>query len=180
MPIYVAGLLAPVKDSDPEYPALVAGNSILGGGGLSSRIADRLRQKDGLSYNAAAMFAADALDRRGSMMIVAIYNPKQRDKVVTGVREELDRLLRDGVQQAELDRAKGGLLKQQAVARSNDGQLAAMLASDLYLGRTMEFRAETERKLGSLTSESVSAAIRKYIDPKKLSIVTAGDFQKKK
>jgi zinc protease len=178
--MYVAGLLAPVQDSDPEYAALMAGNSILGGSGLSSRLADRLRQKDGLSYNAASIFAADSLDRRGTLMIVAIYNPKNRDKVVTGVQEELDRLRRDGVAPAELDRAKGGLLKQQAVARSNDGQLATMLASDLYLGRTMEFRAELERKIAGLTAESVGAAIRKFIDPKKLSVVTAGDFQKKK
>ncbi len=54
---YFAGLTLPMKDSDPDYPALVAGNYILGGGSISSRIADRLRQKGGLSYTAAANFA---------------------------------------------------------------------------------------------------------------------------
>ena len=48
--VFLAGLAFPMKDDDPDYPALVIGNSILGGGGLSSRLADRLRQKGGLSY----------------------------------------------------------------------------------------------------------------------------------
>ena len=48
--VYLAGLSLPIKDDNPDYPALVIGNFILGGGGLSSRIADRLRQKGGLSY----------------------------------------------------------------------------------------------------------------------------------
>ncbi len=52
--IYLAGLSLPIKDNNPDYPALVVGNFILGGGGLSSRIADRLRQKDGLSYGAGS------------------------------------------------------------------------------------------------------------------------------
>jgi zinc protease len=177
--IYLAGLLAPVQDTDPDYPALMTGNSILGGSGLSSRLADRLRQKDGLSYGTAAMFSADSLDRRASLMIMAIYNPKNREKVVGGVQEELDRLLRDGVTPAELARAREGLLKQRAVSRSNDGQLASMLVSDLYLGRTMQFQAELDRKIAALSPESVNTAIRKTIDPKQLSIVTAGDFQNK-
>ena len=57
--MYIAGLLAHIKESDPDYHALLAGNDVRGGGALSSRIADRLRQKGGISYSAASMFAAD-------------------------------------------------------------------------------------------------------------------------
>ncbi len=55
-------LSLPMKDNDPDYPALVVGNFILGGGGLSSRIADRLRQKGGLSYTAMSIFAGSPID----------------------------------------------------------------------------------------------------------------------
>ena len=65
----------PIKDDHPDYPALLAGNFILGGGGLSSRIADRLRQKGGLSYTAMSMFQASPLDPRADLLILAIYNP---------------------------------------------------------------------------------------------------------
>ena len=57
-------------------------------------------------------------------MILAIYNPINVDKVVAGVDEEVDRLLRDGVTAEELDKAKTGYLQQQQVQRTNDPMLA--------------------------------------------------------
>ena len=65
--VYLAGLSMPIKDDNPDYPALLVGNFILGGGGLSSRIADRLRQKDGLSYGAGSMLGASPLDPRADL-----------------------------------------------------------------------------------------------------------------
>jgi zinc protease len=177
--VYVAGLVDPVKDSDPDYPALVIGDYILGGGGLSSRIANRLRQKDGVSYNAMSMFVADPLDPHAALMILAIYNPSNVQKVKTGVIEEVDRLLKDGVTAAELKAAQDGYLRQEQNQRAGDSRLASILAEDLYLGRTMEFQAELERKIRELTPEAVNAALRKYIDPARLTVVTAGDFKKK-
>ena len=123
---YLAGLSIPMKDDHPDFPAVLAGNFILGGGGLSSRLADRLRQKGGLSYTAMSMFQASPLDTRADLLILAIYNPKNRDKVVTGVDEELERLVREGVTAAELDRAKTGYLQQQSVQRTNDMALAIL------------------------------------------------------
>jgi zinc protease len=177
--IFLAGQQIPIKDDDPDYPALVAGNFVLGGGALSSRIADRLRQKGGISYTAASIFSADSFDRYGSMMVFAIYNPINVQKVKTGVDEEVARLLRDGVSVAELDRARSGLLQQQQVQRSNDRMLALLLGEDLYVGRTMRFQAEFEQHIRDLTPEAVNAALRKYLDPGKLTVVTAGDFKKK-
>jgi zinc protease len=176
---YLAALSVPIKDDNPDYPALVAGNFILGGGGLSSRIADRLRQKGGLSYTAGSMFAASPFESRGDLIILAIYNPTNLPKVVAGVDDELERLLRDGVQPAELERAKAGYLQQLSVQRAGDQVLASILAEDLFVGRTMRFQAEREQRIKDLTPDAVNAALRKYINPKRLSVVTAGDFKKK-
>jgi len=174
---YFAGLTLEMKDSDPDYPALVAGNYILGGGSLSSRIADRLRQKGGLSYTAAANFAASPLDPSANLRIMAIYNPVNVAKVVSGVDEEVARILRDGVTAEELKRAKDGYLKQLEVSRTNDNLLASSLAENLFIGRTMQFDADLEAKIKALTVEDVNAALRKYIHPEQLSVVTAGDFK---
>ena len=177
---YFAGLTLEMKDSDPAYPALVAGNYILGGGLISSRIADRLRQKGGLSYRAAANFTASPLDPRGNLQIMAIYNPVNVANVVSGVDEEVARILRDGVTAEELKRAKDGYLKQLEVSRTNDNMLASSLAENLFIGRTMQFDADLEAKIKSLTVEEVNAALRKYIHPEQLSVVTAGDFKETK
>ena len=177
--IYLAGFSMPIKDDNPDYPALLIGNFILGGGGLSSRIADRLRQKDGLSYGAGSGFSASPLDPRADLTINAIYNPANVAKVVNDVDEELERLLRDGVTTAELDGAKNGYLQQQQNQRTNDVAITAALAQNLHLGRTMQFQADLEQKIKDLTPEAVNSALRKHLDLTRFSVVTAGDFKKK-
>jgi zinc protease len=177
--IYLAALSVPIKDDNPDYPALSIGNFILGGGGLSSRIADRLRQKDGLSYGARSIFSASTLDPRAELIINAIYNPANVAKVVSDVDEELERLLRDGVTTAELDGAKNGYLQQQQNQRTDDVAVTGALAQNLHLGRTMQFQADLEQKIKDLTPEAVNSALRKHLDPKRFAVVTAGDFKKK-
>jgi zinc protease len=48
--VFEATLAFALKESDPDYAALRLGNSILGGGTLSSRLGNRIRQKERLSY----------------------------------------------------------------------------------------------------------------------------------
>ncbi len=174
--VYIAGLVFPMKDTDPDYPSLVIGNFVFGGGSLSSRLGDRVRQKEGLSYGVGSFISSDALDPRTSLTINAICNPDNIQKVNTAIAEELARLLADGVTPEELARAKQGYLQQQQVTRSSDAALAAMLADDLYLDRTMAYDAEVEAKIAAATPAQVVAVLRKYIDPKRLVIVDAGDF----
>src|SRR5690606_16648681 len=54
------------RDDHPDYPALVLGNYMLGGGFLNSRLATRIRQQDGLSYGVGSQFNAGALDSVGT------------------------------------------------------------------------------------------------------------------
>jgi zinc protease len=175
---YMAALSFPMRDDDPDYPALLMANYVLGGGSLSSRLADRVRQKEGLSYTVASMFRADAFDPNASFMIFAISNPQNVQKVDRAIQEELDLLLKNGVTEEELARAKSGYLEQQRISRTNDGALAGTLGQHVHRGRTMAFQKDLEKKIQALTVDEVSAAFRKYVDPKKLVIVTAGDFGK--
>ena len=61
---YTAGLIFPLRDDDTDYPALVLGNYIFGSGALASRLGDRIRQKEGLSYGVSSSLTASAWDRR--------------------------------------------------------------------------------------------------------------------
>jgi zinc protease len=177
--VYVAGMAFPMQDTDPDYPAMVMGNYVLGAGALSSRLGDRVRQKEGLSYGIRSYVAADSLDKRASLTINAICNPNNIGKVNSAIGEEIDKLLADGVTTEELARAKQGYLQQQQVSRTSDSTLASTLAELVYLDRTMAYYADLEKKIAEVTPEQVQAALKKYIDPKKLVIVDAGDFAKK-
>jgi zinc protease len=173
---YTAGLIFPLRDDDPDYPALVMGNYIFGSGALSSRLGDRIRQKEGLSYGVSSSLAASSWDQRATIIITAICNPQNMSRVEIAVREELDRLLRDGVIPVELGLAKQGYLQARKVGRTSDQALTGILSSLRQLDRTMTYEAEMDQKIEALTPETVSAALRRHIAAKKLAVVVAGDF----
>ena len=47
------------------------------------------------------------------------------------------------------------------------------------MDRTLQFDADFEKQVEAITVEQVNAAMKKFIDPKKITIVKAGDFDKK-
>jgi len=173
---YNAGLIFPLRDDDADYPALVMGNYILGSGTLSSRLGDRIRQKEGLSYGVSSSLTASPWDKRAVLSVTAICNPKNMSRVEIAVHEELDRLLRDGVTNDELAQAKQGYLQARKVGRSSDPALTGMLSSLRQLDRTMAYEADMDQKIEALTPETVDTALRSHIDAKKLAVVVAGDF----
>jgi len=177
---FIARLALPVGQDHADYPALVLGNYILGGGSLKSRLADRIRQQDGLSYGVGSQFSASALDENGNLIAYAIAAPDNIGKVETAFGEEIARLLADGIDQGEFDEALDGLLKARQNARANDGELIATLAENLYLRRTMQEIAQFEDKLKRLTPEQVHKTLAQYLDMQAMSSFMAGDFAKEK
>jgi zinc protease len=175
---FLAVLDLPVKDSDPDYPALVLGNHLLGGGAINSRIANRLRQKEGLSYGAGSQFQASALDQVGSWAAFAIYAPENLARLESAFREELALALEKGFTAEEIAAAKTSWLQSQATSRAQDRQLCVRLNADLFNGRTLAFQADLETRLQALSGQEILAVLRKRLDPGKLNVVRAGDFTK--
>lgn len=167
-----------IRDDHPKYPALIMGNTILGGSSLASRLGNRVRQDEGLSYGVSSSFAASPIDERASLSISAIANPLNRDKLVKVIDEEVRKLVKDGVTEKELKDNIQGFLQNRRLARSRDDELASLLASNLFAGRSMEYYEKLEADVARLTIEDVNEAIREYISPDRFVIATAGDFAK--
>jgi zinc protease len=176
--VYLAATVFPLSDDHEDYAPLVIGNYILGSSGLSSRLGDRVRQQEGLSYGVGSMFSAQSLDPRALLMIYAITNPANMAKVETAIREELERLLGEGITAEELAAAQRGYLEQQNLRRADDGTLASTLADTLHTDRTMAYYADLEQQIAGLTVDRVNAALREHIDLDRLALVEAGDFAK--
>jgi zinc protease len=173
---FFAGLNLRIRDDDPDYAALLLGNYMLGGGFLNSRLAVRIRQKDGLSYGVGSFVGVGALDSAGSFTTYAIYAPQNVRRLETAFREEVDRMLRDGFTPTEVEQAKTGWLQSREVSRAQDQQLVGTLASYLLYGRTLAYDADLERRVAALTPDAINAVMRKYLVPGKMVIVKAGDF----
>ncbi len=167
-----------LRDDDPDYPALVLGNYMLGGGFLNSRLAVRIRDKEGLSYGVGSRLQASSLDKSGSFMTFAIYAPQNAGKLEAAFKEEIARVLKDGFEAKEVEEARSGWLQSRQVSRAQDAALARLLAQDLYLSRTLAWDAEMEKKVQALTPDQIVSALRRHIDPAKITIVKAGDSAK--
>jgi zinc protease len=177
--VYLAGMLMPLRDTEPDNAALKVGNYLFGGGPLSSRLADRVRQKEGLSYGVGSMFRADTLDPRAQLILFAISNPGNMEKVDRAILEEMDRLLKNGAQDKEVEETKKAYLAAIKQQRSTDQMLAVQLQNELEAGRKLDTLVAQEKSIKILTVEEVNSAIRRHFDPKKLVIVRAGDFRNK-
>jgi zinc protease len=178
---YIARVNLDLGDNDPDYPALSLANYIFGGGaGLDSRLMERIRKKDGLSYGGESSLEPGLIDRAGSFGINAIAAPQNLAKLDAAVKDELMRVSKSGFSAEEVARAKSGLMQQRMQTRAQDGALAYGWITYLYLGRTYAWSKAYEDKINALSAEQVTAAFRKAIDPAKFSVVVAGDAAKAK
>jgi zinc protease len=178
MAVFMAGQNLQITDNDPAYPALIVANELLGGGFLNSRLATRIRQKEGLSYGVGSGLSVQALDRYGELLGFAIYAPQNVDRLAAAFTEEMQRMIGTGFTAQEVEAAKTGYLQQRLQSRSNDDELIVAMIAHRFAGRTIAFDQDLETKIRALTADDVNAAVRKYFDVAKIVQVRAGDFSK--
>ncbi len=166
----------PMNSTAPDCAALELAVRIFGGGS-ESRLFERVRQKEGLSYHVRAVMEAGFWGNAGSFAIDASYAPDQRDRVIAVVQEEVARMAAHGVTVDELARAKKGWLEAQRYHRTTPGDLVVRLADLGEIGGTWGFVRKREDAITAVTVEQVNAAWRKYIKPEDFMISTVGDFK---
>lgn len=176
--LFVAVQAVQLADGDPDYAAMSLATEILGGGFLKSRIADRLRQKDGLSYGAGSQVSVSTGDSSATLLTYAIYAPQNLDRLQLGFREELDRFVSGGVTAEELEAARTGWLQGRQQVYANDNELVGQMIARRRWNRTFtSYDLPLEERVRTLTVTEVNAVIRKYVDPKRTVIIRAGDFE---
>jgi len=173
---YVTGVNLNIRDDDADYPALLFGNYMLGGGFLNSRLMARVRIKDGLSYGVGSQLSVDSLDKSGSFLAYAIYAPQNLAKLEQAFKEEIERVLKDGFTAEEIAQAKSGWEQSRSVGRAQDNALVGTLGHYLFLGRTLAWDADLEKKVMALDAAQIRAAMNRHLDPAKFIVMKAGDF----
>jgi len=179
MAVVGVGQAFEIQSTDPEYPALALWNFVVGGS-ASSRLLNRLRQKEGLSYGAFSRLQAPPLDKGGSFLAGAICAPENADKALNAMIEELELILKDGVSEAELTDAKKSYAATWDTQLADDDFVASELARGLFLKRTFEFWKGINDKVQRVTAAELLEVGRKYLKLEKLAKVRAGDLNKAK
>jgi zinc protease len=177
--LWLGAIPLQIKDTDPDYPALLLGNYILGQQPLNSRLFARIRNKEGLSYGVGSMFQASALDDSGMFLAQAICSPDKAPQVEASIKDEMTKIINDGYSAEEVEAAKKAWLQGRSMSRSNDSQLAGRLATGRYLDRPMAWDQAIEDKVAALTPQQIQAAMKKHLDLGKMSFFRGGDFEAK-
>ena len=174
--VFAAGMTMNMSEADPDYPALLFANTMIGGG-TRSHLWLRIREKEGLSYAVQSVFQAGAAEKFGQFLAIAISNPQNIGKVENAFKDEIGKIVNDGFSVDEVETAKKALFEQERVLRAQDGFLARRLAQQAQYGWTMARDAELDRKISRLSAADVNAAVKRHIDPSLISCFKAGDFK---
>jgi len=161
---------------DEDAMAMTVGARILAGGHNSgSRLADRLRGHDALSYDVNYKLALPPFGDSARLSLSATAAPAQAPRVEMGLREEVDRLLKDGITQGELDNARREFLESHRHGLSDDSTLSFILISQF--DRMESFAKLDERQLAALdalTVDKVNAVLRRLLLPDRWVVVITG------
>lgn len=177
MAMFVAATPVNIRSRDPEWAAMQVASWIFAASPLSSRIGERLRQKEGLSYGAGGNLDTDVESRGATYVIQAIYNPANNARLVAAAREELEKALTTGFTAEEVEKAKTAWLQQRFQARAEDRSLVGLMLLRTQNGLTFDgWDGDIERRVQKLTAAEVNATFRKYLDAKRFAWITAGDF----
>ena len=176
---FLAGLRINMRDEDPDYPAMVLANYIIGQG-INSRLFQRIRGKEGLSYGVGSSFSVAPQEDNASFLATAISAPENSPKVEAAFRDEMSKIIREGFTDAEISAAKASWLQAQEVSRAQDRELVGRVVGQVHYGRTMEWDANLTRKVQSLTNDQIRAALQRHIDLSAMTFMKGGDFNKKK
>jgi zinc protease len=173
---FEAGVRLQMSDSDPDYPAMLLAGYMFGGP-ITSRVSDRIRNREGLSYGANARVAIPSEGDAAMLSGTVSLNPANGPKVEASFTDELAKTLKEGFTEDEVAKARQAYLDARMVARASDAGVLGQLAAHEQLGRTMQWDEQLEAKIRSLTAAQITAAFRKHVDPAALTIVKAGDWK---
>ncbi len=169
-----------VGEKSADFPAIQMSNELLGGGSfLSSRIPQRLRETDGLSYGAGSYLQANELDPTTDWGVYAFYNPTMKDKLGAALNEEIQKAISKGFTKEEFDNSLKSWLQGRQTNLGTDEFLVRELRNNLDTGKTFKDYEDFENKVKNLDVAKVNSALVKYFDPTKFVIVNTGDFIKK-
>ena len=157
---------------DPRYYACWIMNNILGQFGLGGRLADNIRERQGMAYYAFSTLDPAPLD--APLLIRAGVDPANVERAVTAIDHEVRTLAATGPTATELDESRGYLIGSIPRMLETNQSIASFLQMCEDYGLGLDFDQRLPRLLNGVTLEQVRAAAADLLDPARAAIAIAG------
>jgi predicted Zn-dependent peptidase len=155
----------------PDRYALVLLSTVLGGG-MSSRLFQRVREQEGLAYSVYTY--SDSYEDAGIFCAAMSVHPSQGRKAVGLTLDEFDRIVREGIPAEELQSAKAQLKGSLLLGlESTSNRMHRIARSILYSGRFIPVD-ELVRTIDATTESDVRRMAGHVLDRERLSLVALG------
>lgn len=159
----------------PDFLTLSFAISILAQwGGFAGRLMSTVREKEGLTYGIYGQLAGFSANEQGYMRIMTFFAPDKALQGLTSTFREINNIYKKGVSQKEVDKFKNILNTKQTLLNDSVGSLLMDMHAYHTHGFTVEEIEEHKARLCKITRKEVNEVIRKYLNPKELSISAAG------
>ncbi|WP_333874398.1 M16 family metallopeptidase [Methylobacter sp.] len=166
--IYTAQLRRPLQADETDALALALVNFAMGEDALQSRLGQRLRKQEGISYSVASKVGVSAFEPRATLTINATYAPSMRQQLSKAVHEELALLVKSGLTDAEFNSAKANWRNRNDLSKLDHDKLFGKLNLLLRLRRDIQYYSDVNARVEALTLAQVNAAIARHINPDQL------------
>lgn len=172
----VSMMLPGVMRENPDYFSIMVMNDILGGGGFTSRIVNRVRSDEGLAYSAYSSFPGGVYF---PYAFTAGFQSKSRTVAYAAsiVVEELKRIAAQPVSVQELEDSKKGFVDRLPRSFATKAQVAGVLAGEEFTGRYATdpgYWQQVVPRIQAVTREDVQRVAKKYLTPERLVILVVG------
>ena len=168
---HVALSIKGVSINDDRSEALTVANIVLGGG-MSSRLFQKIREEMGLAYSVYS-YASQYKDC-GVIDFYAGVSTEKRDQAVSAIIDEIKRFRDDGITDAEFMRGKEQMKSAFIFGRESTASQMLLYGKNLiYLDEEFDYDKKL-KVIENLTKEEVENVIREYFDTQNFASATVG------
>ena len=157
-----------------ENAALSALGGILGGG-MSSRLFQKLREEMGVGYYVRAY--NDSYTDHGFFQISAGVDNKRIDEVLLAVLLECKRLKKESVLEEELNKVKEHLIGNMKLSLESSDDIASFYGSQELLKRELKSAEEKANEIRKVTASQIKNLAKKIFKNNKLNLALIGPFK---
>ena len=148
------------------------GNLILGRLGLYGRLGKNVREQKGVAYYSYSMLQAKLF--AGHIAILAGVNPRNIEKAVDGISEEIAKIISEKVPEKELEVAKKNLVGSLSISLDTSIERVSIIHDIQYYDLGLDYLDRYPEIIAGVSADSVRSDLRDCLNPEKISLVAAG------